>query len=147
MNIGKVWSSRIAGIVILSCFSCTSRNADFMADVEVPEHHVSVSDDDRIFGQWKCCNIISGGNSIETNMCPEVVFSRGGEGLVRMPSGGISGFNWEYRSGKLSIRNTGDIENSVFKDSLYLVSINFDKGTYNAVLDASSSSDLIYLVR
>lgn len=85
------------------------------------------------------------GFSIYMNVCPSIVFSTDGTGYVRSPSGAIEGFTWKMKSEKLSVVHAGDIQDRMLEDSIYSVSITYDKGQYNAILEAEINHEKFYL--
>jgi hypothetical protein len=134
-------------VVILNCVSCGGRRFYDVDRLELPEAGVSVTDDNRLFGEWQACGIKRGGYSMNMNICPTIVFRAAGAGFVRSPSGTIEGFTWKLRSGKLSIVRSSDIPDPVFADTIYSVVIKYDKRHYNAVLESRSANETFYLGR
>lgn len=137
----------LVSLVVFSAVSCGGRRFYDVDRLELPEAGVSLTDDNRLFGEWQACGIMRGGYSMNMNICPTIVFRAAGAGFVRSPSGTIEGFTWKLRSGKLSIVRSSDIPDPVFADTIYSVVIKYDKGLYNAVLESRSANEIFYLGR
>jgi hypothetical protein len=131
---------------LCACFSCKERRHYNLDDVEVPVVNSSVTDDNRIFGDWTLCSMVTKGSSIQMNVCPVIVFKEAGEGLVRKP-GMIEGFKWSLNGNKLSIKSSSNENESLFSDSLYSTMFKYDKGSYSLVLSAVSTDETFYISR
>jgi hypothetical protein len=134
-------------VVIVNTVSCRGRSYDYINDLSVQENYVSVTDDNRIFGEWQVCSIMKADYSIQMNICPEIVFRKEGEGFVRNASGSIEGFTWKLGNGKLLIKSASNSQDRMFSDSVYSVDIKYEKGLYNSVINAMSANETFYLGR
>ncbi|MGB4772677.1 MAG: hypothetical protein WBP58_14515 [Chitinophagaceae bacterium] len=131
---------------LCACFSCMDRSHYNIDDIEVPVVSSSVLDDNRIFGNWALCSMVTKGSSIQMNVCPVVVFKEAGEGLVRM-SGLIEGFRWRLTGNRLSIKPSSNENESLFSDSVYSTMFKYEKGSYSLVLSAVTTDETFYMSR
>lgn len=83
--------------------------------------------------------------NVQMNICPSVVFKANGEGVVKNSDLVSEVFQWKLNDERLHVDYPEAKTTVTFSDSIFVVEIIYQKGTYDANIRSINNRQMIYL--
>ncbi|MFT3935088.1 MAG: hypothetical protein QM726_15785 [Chitinophagaceae bacterium] len=134
MTISKLQKARISVLIVTSLIIASCNQTNPSSRDHVTSNKTTINNTNKLQGTWSMCATSSGGLVTQMNVCPIIIFERGGNGYVK--AGGIisESFNWSLEKDALKISPNTKLLSSTFTDKNYSVSFSEQKGRLDLII-------------
>ena len=136
-------------LILFSISACNSQKSNTNINL-LNQKELKASDNTDIFGNWSMCSTSGDSETIQMNVCLEIIFKSNGTGLVGNNLDAINpliseNFIWTLEKKHLKILNINKKEESTFIDTNYYADFNKQKDRIELIMTHNKQS--YYLVK
>jgi len=130
-------------ILILVLISCNrGKNTNIEFGLNQTKVDTSNIDNNYILGHWTMCSTFGHGSMINYNVCPQILFSKAGTGVIIF-SNKTETFYWTLNKRKLTILNVAKNSENMFLNKTYMTFLKKEKNFLSLeIFDKDNSFNL-----